>query len=288
MPRVALVTCTELPDLDPDDQLVLPPLAARGVEAVPVVWDDPAIDWAGFDLVVLRNPWDYARRREEFLAWARAVPRLANPAELVEWNTDKRYLRDLAAAGLPVVPTDWLEPGDAVTLPATGEYVLKPAVSAGSLDTGRYRLADASERELAEALATRLLARGATVMVQPYLSAVDTAGETALLHLGGAYSHAIRKGPMLEGPHEGEDGELFRAEQIDPRQPSQAERELARAALDVIPGDHHELLYSRVDVIPGPTGMPVVLEVELTEPSLFLAHGDGAAERLAGAIVARL
>lgn len=288
MPRVALVTCAELPDLDPDDQLLLPPLADRGVEAVPAVWDDPAVDWAGFDLVVVRNPWDYARRRDEFLAWARSVPRLANPVKIIEWNTDKRYLRDLATAGVPVVPTTWLEPGGVVDLPEAGEYVLKPAVSAGSADTGRYRLSDPAERRLAEELAARLLGRGATVMLQPYLSAVDTAGETALLHFDGVYSHAIRKGPMLDGPHRGDDGELFRAEQIDPRVPAAAERELARAALDVVPGSHQELLYARVDVIPGAHGTPVVLEVELTEPSVFLAHADGAAGRLADAIVARL
>ncbi|TDD68361.1 hypothetical protein E1262_16305 [Jiangella aurantiaca] len=290
MPRVALVTCAELPDLDTDDQLVVEPLRSHRVEVETPVWDDPAVDWTAFDLAVLRNPWDYARRREQFLAWAHAVPRLLNPAKVVEWNTDKVYLRELAAAGLPVVPTTWLAPGDAgdpaAVLPSEGEYVVKPSVSAGSADTGRYRLDDAEQRALAVAQAEKLLARGSTVMLQPYLSAVDTAGETAMLHIGGEFSHAIRKGALLDGP-DLRDGRPLWSEQIDPREPTPAEAELARRTLDAIPGSDG-LLYARVDTIPGPTGTPVILEVELTEPSLFLATSPGAPERLAGAIVARL
>lgn len=287
MPRVALVTCAELPGLDTDDQLVLEPLRSLGVDVETPVWDDPAVDWPGFDLVVLRNPWDYARRREQFLAWAHAVPRLLNPAKVVEWNTDKVYLRELAAAGLPVVPTTWLTPDEPpAELPRRGEYVVKPSVSAGSADTGRYDLADDTQRALAVAQVRKLLARGSTVMLQPYLSAVDTAGETAMLHLGGAFSHAIRKGALLDGP-DLRDGKPLWSEQIEPREPSAAERDLARRTLDAIPGSD-TLLYARVDTIPGPTGMPVVLEVELTEPSLFLATSPGAPQRLARAITARL
>ncbi|WP_053202048.1 ATP-grasp domain-containing protein [Jiangella muralis] len=286
MPRVALVTCAELPELDTDDQLAVEPLRALGVEVETPVWDDPAVDWTAFDLVVLRNPWDYARRREQFLAWTHTVPRLLNPAKVVEWNTDKVYLRELAAAGLPVVPTTWLAPGDAAELPESGEYVVKPSVSAGSADTGRYDLADDAQRALAVAQVEKLLARGSTVMLQPYLSAVDTAGETAMLHIGGAFSHAIRKGALLDGP-DLRDGEPLWSEQIEPREPTDAERELARRTLDAIPGSD-TLLYARVDTIPGPDGTPVILEVELTEPSLFLATSPGAPERLAHAITARL
>ncbi|PZF84554.1 ATP-grasp domain-containing protein [Jiangella anatolica] len=287
MPRVALVTCAELPDLDVDDRLVVEPLRALGVDVETPVWDDPAVDWASFDLAVLRNPWDYARRREQFLAWAHAVPRLLNPAKVVEWNTDKVYLRELAAAGLPVVPTTWLTPGEPPAgLPRSGEYVVKPSISAGSADTGRYDLADAGQRALAVAQVEKLLGRGSTVMLQPYLTAVDTAGETAMLHLGGAFSHAIRKGALLDGP-DLRDGKPLWSEQIEPREPSDAERELARRTLDAIPGSD-TLLYARVDTIPGPDGAPVILEVELTEPSLFLATSPGAPERLARAITARL
>ena len=85
-PSVAIATCTDLPDLDPDDQLLLKPLAEAGVAVTAAVWDDPAVDWPAYDLVVLRNTWDYAPRRDQFVAWAASVPRLANPAEVVTWT----------------------------------------------------------------------------------------------------------------------------------------------------------------------------------------------------------
>jgi hypothetical protein len=287
VPRIALVTCADIPALEADDQLLLAPLAALGVRAEPVVWDDPAVDWAGYDLAVLRSPWDYAPRRAEFVDWAARVPRLANPAPVVTWNTDKRYLAELERAGVPVVPTRWLEPGDGgvdAVLDGDGEWVVKPAVSAGSLDTGRYDLADPEHRALARAHADRLLAAGRTVMVQPYLSAVDGYGETALLYFDGRFSHAIRKGPMLDGPDLGVAG-LYKVEDISARVPTAAELEVARLVLAAAPAD---LLYARVDLIPGPDGAPVLVELELTEPSVFLGYADGAAQRFAEAIAARL
>jgi hypothetical protein len=285
MPRIALVTCAELATLDPDDRLLLEPLGRLGVEAVPAVWDDPAVDWSTFDLAVLRSTWDYAPRRDEFVAWTRWVPRLANAADVVAWNTDKGYLRELGAAGLPVVPTQWLRPGDATWQPgADGEVVVKPAISAGSLDTGRYQLADPRQRALAVAHAQRLLAAGRTVMVQPYLAAVDHAGETALLFFAGRFSHAVRKGAMLDGPDLGVEG-LFKAEEIAARVPTPQEREVAERVLAAAPAD---LLYARVDLIPGPDGTPMLVELELTEPSVFLGYDDGAAQRFAEAIIARV
>ncbi|WP_121155410.1 ATP-grasp domain-containing protein [Micromonospora pisi] len=291
-PRVALVTCAELPELDPDDRLLVGPLAARGVRIEPVVWDAPGVDWAAYRLVVLRSAWDYASRRDEFVAWADTVPRLANPSDLVRWNTDKRYLAELADAGVPTVPTEWVEPGATWRPPTGGEYVIKPAISAGSLDTGRYDLADPALRGLAARHVARLGAAGRLAMVQPYLSAVDTVGETALLFLAGpdglGFSHAIRKGAMLTGPDQ-ETVELFRSEKITPRTPSTAERATAERVLAALPGGTTErLLYARVDLIPGPDGTPVLVELELTEPSLFLAHAPGAADRLADGILTRL
>jgi hypothetical protein len=283
--RVALVTCADLPDLFPDDALVIEPLAALGVTAEPAVWDDPAVDWAAYDLAVLRSAWDYPARRDEFLAWTRRVPRLANPADVVAWNTDKRYLADLIEAGIPVVPTTWVPPGEAWRAPAAGHWVVKPSVGAGSLDSGRYDLSDPSERALAVAHVGRLTGTGRTAIVQPYLHAVDTQGETGVLFVGSAYSHAIRKGAMLTGPAEDIDG-LFKLEEFESRRPSAAELEVASRALAAVPGGADRLLYARVDLIPGPDGDPLVVELELTEPSLFLGTAEGSAQRLAAAIAA--
>ncbi|HEX6234509.1 MAG TPA: hypothetical protein VFZ63_15385 [Jiangellaceae bacterium] len=283
-PRVALATCRDFAQLDQDDRLVIPALAVSGIRAEPAVWNDPTVDWHSYDLVVVRSTWDYVDSRDDFLHWAESVPRLANDADLLRWNTDKRYLRELAQADVPVVPTEWLDPGDELDLPADGEYVIKPAISAGSRDTGRFDLADPVQRELAGKHAGGLLDQGATVMVQPYLDAVDAAGETALLFLGGQFSHAIRKGPLLTGPDTAVDG-LFRSEEITARQASMAERDTAEAALAALPGDTAQaLLYARVDLIPNAAGQPVLLELELAEPSLFLGYDDGAAPRFAAAI----
>ncbi len=282
-PAVALATCAQVPDLDPDDRLLLDPLVGQGVAVMAAVWDDPAVDWAAFDLVVLRSTWDYPSRRDQFIAWAATVPNLANPADVVAWNTDKRYLGELAAAGVPVVHTDWVEPGDTWSMPGEGEWVIKPAVGAGSKDTGRYDAADASHRALAEAHVTRLQAAGRLVMVQPYLASVDSDGETAVQYIGGGYSHSIRKGPMLDGPDLGDVG-LYKDEAITVRVPTPAELQVAEGALAIVPGGSDRLLYARIDMIPGPTGDPVLVELELTEPSLFLATAPGAADRFAAAV----
>ncbi|SCE92314.1 hypothetical protein GA0074695_2174 [Micromonospora viridifaciens] len=271
---------------------MLAPLAARGVTVEAAIWDDPAVDWSGYDLVVLRSPWDYALRRDEFVAWAQKVPCLVNPADVVAWNTDKRYLAELSAAGVPTVPTAWVEPGQSWVPPAdSGEYVIKPAVSAGSQDTGRYDLADPEHRELAAAHVRRLTAAGRVAMVQPYLNAVDTSGETALLFLAGpdglAFSHAIRKGPMLTGPDLGV-AELYKKEQIDPRTAGPDQLAVAQQTLAAVPGGPDRLLYARVDLIPGPDGAPVLVELELTEPSLFIGYADAAPDRLAAAITTHL
>jgi hypothetical protein len=280
--RVAVVTCSELPDLNSDDRLILAPLRAAGVEVDVVAWDAPGVAWDSYDLTVLRSAWDYSGRRNEFVAWASLVPRLSNPAGVVAWNTDKRYLGELAARGVPVVPTQWIGPATPYRLPDAGEWVIKPAVSAGSRDTGRYDLGNSEHRILAGAHINRLQAAARLVMLQPHLSAVDSYGETALIYVGGEYSHAIRKGPLLAGPDRGTAKQY--PEEISARQPTRAEHAVAQAALATVPGG--DLLYARVDLIPGSDGQPLLVELELTEPALFLYTCAGAAERFAAAIVA--
>jgi hypothetical protein len=288
--RLALVTCADVPDLDADTRLLIDPLAALGVSAIPAVWDDPNIDWSVFDLAVVRSPWDYLHRRAEFLAWANRVPRLANPADVLEWNTDKRYLQELADSGLPVVPTIWLQPEQQWTSPTNGEWVIKPAVSLASLDTGRYRLDDPGQRRLAVDHVRRLQLAGRTVMVQPYLAGVDTEGETSIVYVGGAFSHALRRGPVLDGPDTGIDRRFQHDWEHDLReqQPDTSQLALAEQVLAAVPGGPERLLYARVDLLPGSDGEPVLIELELTEPVLFLSYAPGAADRFAAAIAARV
>ena len=275
-PRVALATFTGFPELYEDDVPVLGALAVLGVDAAPAVWDDPAVDWASYDLVVVRSTWDYTARREEFLAWAEAVPRLLNPPQVLRWNTDKRYLADLAVAGVPVVPTTFVAPGEGFEVPAY-EHVVKPSVSAGARDTVRFAAGEDSS-----AHAAALLGAGRTVMVQPYQPAVDEAGETAVLLFDGEPSHAARKAPVLV-PGLGDPDDV----EITPREATAAELEVARAALAVVPWPE-PLLFARVDLVPGADGGPVLMELEVTEPCLFLLQAPGAAERLAQAIRRRL
>lgn len=262
-------------------------LAGHDIAHAIVDWDDPDADWGRFDLVVVRSPWDYTQRYEEFLAWAGRVDSatvLANPLGIIRWSTDKRYMGDLAIAGVPVVATSFAAPGEPMDWPDSAEVVVKPTISAGSLDTERYpraRLADAAEH------LERLHAAGRVAMAQPYLSAVEDRGETALVFIDGRFSHALRKGPMLMPGLELVGG-LYVEEDIRATEATAPERAVADAALAAIPGGPQNLLYARVDLIPDDRGRPVVLELELVEPSLFLAHADGAAERLVDAIATRL
>lgn len=277
MKRFALVTSRDVGDLDEDMKPLLSALREAGACAEPVVWDDPAVDWPGYDLAVLRSTWDYVTRCDEFLAWADRVTRLANPAPSLRWNTDKHYLLDFQGAGLPAVPTHFIEPADPVRFPFPGAIVVKPAVGAGSMDAERYAGADGA----AEAHVRRLQAAGRSVLVQPYLDRIDQAGETALVYLAGEYSHAIRKGPMLRPDREVAGG-LFVKEDIRPREPSPAERDLAERAVRAAP---KPLLYGRVDVAPGPDGGPMILEFECVEPSLFFPFAPGSAARFARALL---
>ena len=216
-----------------------------------------------------------------------AATLLLNPADVLAWNTDKRYLRELAAAGLPVVPTAWIEDPDAIA-PALdrwpGDVVVKPVVSAGARDTARF---SSDERASARALAKRVLAGGRPVMVQPYLDRLDAEGETGLVYVDGVYSHAFGKSALLAGDPLGPG--LFAEEVINARTATAEQRAVGDAVLaEVLRRTAGVPLYARVDLVPDPAGAPSVLELELTEPSLFLTVAPEAAPRLAGAIAGRL
>jgi glutathione synthase/RimK-type ligase-like ATP-grasp enzyme len=277
-PSVAIVTGSILPEPDVDEPLLLAALRSRGVEASVAAWDDDGVDWAAFDLAVVRSSWNYLDDRAAFCAWAERVARvtrLLNPPDVLRWNTDKRYLVELAAREVPVVPTVLVERGTDVALAHLARrhgwdaIVVKPRVSAGSFATRRFDLssaADEAQRFLAAHLSHRAM------MVQPYLASVETSGERAVVWIDGALSHAVRKTPRFFGADE----HVSAAAAIAPDERLLAERLLEPFA--------SRLLYGRVDVARDRAGSVVLMELELTEPSLFLAQFPAACERLASAM----
>lgn len=270
MPRVALVTYDPRPETSKDADLpvLLEALRAAGAEADAVFWDDAGVDWGGYDLAVIRSTWDYSWRAAEFVAWAERcakATRLANPAAVVRWNTDKRYLGDLAEAGVPVVPTRYLAPGDPADLPDGHEYVVKPASGAGARYAARYT---PEQRQTAVRHLARMHEEGLTAMVQPYVKAIDTGGERALQFFGGRLLHASRKRAVL-APGTAFDADKVAHPGLEPWTPTPAELAVAERALAAVP-EADELLYARVDLVDGEDGEPRVMELELVEPNLFL------------------
>jgi len=283
-PQIALATCEELPDLDPDDQPLVGLFQELGIEATPAIWSDPTINWAAFDHIIVRNTWDYTNRLEEFLAWAKMhESRIHNSYEILLWNSNKIYLKDLSDAGFPIVDTQFVtDPLSDWESPLLGDFVVKPTISAGSQDTMRFRTIDLDSHDRAQDLMMRIVSQGKTAMVQPYLAAVDEIGETAQLFIGGEYSHAIRKGPLLVPNVEGiKEHGLFLKEDISPREPRPQQRELAAAVMDYVSQRFGVPLYARVDLLEDSEGKPVILELELVEPSMFFATAPESAARLA-------
>ena len=277
MTTIAWASGAEFITADTDLPPLLEAAAAVGHHSEVIAWDDPAVDWAAFDLVVVRSCWDYVPRREEFLAWARGVPRLQNSADVLAWNTDKTYLRELMTAGIDVIETRWdVRSGD--DLGPHEEWVVKPAISAGSADTARW-----SSPEQVYAQSEALQAAGRTSMVQPYIASVDDVGETGLLFFGGEYSHAFRKGALLVRDEEArsrpELKEDITSRTATPEQVAMATEVLATASR--ILGE--QPLYARIDLVDGSRG-PQLMELELAEPSFFLPHAEGSADRVLAAI----
>jgi glutathione synthase/RimK-type ligase-like ATP-grasp enzyme len=290
---VALVTCRAARGLDED----LPPLvtafAAAGASAEIVDWDDGEVDWARFDLALLRSAWDYTERLPQFLAWVeRTAARtlLINPVPVVRWNSDKHYLLELARAQLPVVPTRIAEAGasarqvleEFLSQHDGAELVVKPAVGAGSRDARRH-----SRSHTDEILAHMqpLLDAGRSVMLQPYLESVDRDGETALMFIDGRFSHAIRKGPLLPAGAPAT-AALFAPEDIRRRVAGADELAVAERVMARLP--FPTLLYARVDLIRDEAGRPCVLELELTEPSLYLVYEPSSTQRFVTSALRRL
>jgi glutathione synthase/RimK-type ligase-like ATP-grasp enzyme len=273
--RIALVTYDPRPEpsKDADLPVLVRELTAAGAEARTEHWDDPGADWASYDLAVIRSTWDYSWRAEDFAEWLERcgkLTRLANPVDVVRWNADKRYLGQLAEAGVPTVPTAYLAPGDPIDLPDADEYVVKPTSGAGARFAARYTPA---EHPTAVRHVERMHTEGLTAMVQPYMRAIDAGGERALQFFGGRLLHASRKQAVL-APGTPYDADKHPHPGLTAWQPTESELAVAEKALAAVPGAP-DLLYARVDLVDGEDGEPRLMELELVEPNLFLGlHPD--------------
>lgn len=292
-PRLALVTYAAAPDVQPDDRALVDALGRRGIEATARVWSDPEVDWTAFDAVVIRSTWDYFLEPEAFREWLDARDaegtRVLNSTHVVRWNMDKRYLRDLEAAGVATVPTAWVERGASPDLAGLmrergwGDVVVKPAISGGAHETWRTTRARAAE----DAPRLAALAAAGSVLVQPFLAEIERDGEWSLLFFGGRFSHAARKRPRAGDFRVQQSfGGVYAAEAAPPVARAAAERVLTAALrhLAIAPA---ELPYARVDgcVVDGEF---LLMELEVIEPALFFAQGEGAADRCAEAIMSAL
>jgi glutathione synthase/RimK-type ligase-like ATP-grasp enzyme len=282
-PRIAIATCAGYAGLKGDDELLREALRERGAEALSVVWDEGGTEWDAFDLCLVRSTWDYHEKYEEFLAWAgrvEAATALRNPAPLIAWNSDKTYLRELAGQGVRTVPTVWVERGSDADLDEIlaregwGEAVVKPVVDLGAKNLRRVRPGE-------DPGALESILRRHDAMVQPFLPSLESEGETSLIFIAGAFSHAVQKRPAAGD---------FRVQSIwggtvasaipEARQLQIAKQTLA--ILDETP------IYARVDLVEGLDGNPALIELELIEPNLYLSTNPDAAGHLADAVVAQL
>ena len=235
--------------------------------------------------MVVRSTWDSVDRPEEYLRWAWEVEsrtRLVHPAWVLAWNLDTSYLAELAEAGLPVVPTQFVHPGDSWT-PPTGEFVLKPAISAGGRETARY--GPGHDDEATEHM-ERLLGTERAMMVQPHLPGVEDPGEVSLVFLGSGFSHAVRKDPVLEAGAAVLERPWKRMVFLGWTQPSSEEMTVALQVQAVLERRFGSLAYSRVDLVSAVNEQPLVIEVEVIDSYLSLAMEPSAAGRLATSLAA--
>lgn len=283
---IGLATSSELPELDPDCQPLLHALRARGIDARPVIWDDPGVNWAALDLVVIQSTWDYHGRRDEFLRWTEhvaSVSRLLNPAEVIRWNTEKLYLQAFADQGIPCVPTVWIPQGTTLNLQAAmaekgwSEAILKPTISAGSVNT--FRVTSETISDCQTKLEQLKAEKG--MMLQPYLKEIETRGELSMIYFEGRFSHAVLKTPATGD---------FRIQEkyggtTQPTEASEKQQAFGRHVMDAV---GQGCLYGRVDVLCGPDSDCRLMELELVEPNLYLKYAPGSAENLSKIIENRL
>ena len=272
--NLAWVTTQAAHGRDEDETAVVAALSLAGCAVEIVNWDDKTVNWAKFDKVVLRSTWDYPERLTEFLTWldhVAAVSDVVNSPAIVRWNLDKNYLHELADARIAITPTVFVKPGDVYEYPI-GEFVIKPAIGAGSRDAASY---DANQHEIATLHVARLHASGQTVLVQPLLNSIAKDGEWPMVFFGGKFSHAANKRVSL--PRAGTVDDLFAAETNSPHTPTTSQLKVAQAAIEFVSAKFGITTYARVDLVLDNQDNFCVLELELIEPSLFVHCADAKA-----------
>jgi hypothetical protein len=283
--RVALVSAKATWGQDLDEPFLLDAGRHIGLDMTVVAWDDDDVDWSMFDSVVLRSTWDYVERLGEFTDWMHRVDtmtRVVNPIAAVMWSLDKHYLAEVERAGVAIVPTRFVEPGDDLRagIGALRRFVIKPAIGAGSVGASSFDLTVPGHAEAAVRHGEGLLALGRSVLVQPVVESVAIRGEMPMVFFDRVFSHAASKRVAI--PVGGAAvGSLWAAEDNCATTPTSREIAVAEAALAVVPNSLGPLLYARVDLVWDDHGEPLVLEIELAEPSLFIAQAPAAAARFA-------
>ncbi|RDV14632.1 hypothetical protein DXT99_13255 [Pontibacter diazotrophicus] len=288
--QIALITYTDTGNYsgisDEENSKLYDLLKGKGLNISFQIWDDPAVDWSQFDLIVLKSPWDYFDKIDAFYAWLDELERLQvrvlNPVEIVRWNADKRYLLDLQEQGVKVVPTVWLEQGD-IFEPArlfqdfgAEKVIVKPAVSGGAKNTFALTL---TEAEAKTELINELLQQE-SFLAQPFIEEVKTKGEWSFLFFNGEYSHTVLK---TAKPGDFRVQHFYGGTVHTPEPPAA----LLEAAQRIVDKHAPGCLYARVDGVEH-NGELALMELELIEPFLFMATSAGAFERYYEALLVQL
>ena len=281
---IALVTTQAARGHDHDLDILTAALDAAQQKWQIVNWDDVAIDWTQFSIAVLRSTWDYYAHLDEFVAWVDQVSAqttLCNPAEIVRWNVDKRYLQEMSAHGIPVMATTFVAQLIDITQELIAQdIIIKPVVSAGSNNTARHR----NDAFAARAQLDHILSNAGVAMVQPYSPTIDSVGETGLVYLGGKFSHAFGKDAVFGEAEQVHNG-VHVQEVITARTANPNEHLLGDSVMKFLINKFGVTpLYARIDMVTNIDGVPEIMEVELTEPSLYLHLDAGSPERAATAL----
>lgn len=277
---VTLVTFEKFPTLTPDDRILRSRLEERGLSVRVAQWRDPRVDWGASPLTLVRSVWDYFEHTEPFLQWIAEVEHktvLLNPPALLRWNINKRYLFDLQARGIPIVPTQFVPAGSTFDLGAAcvargwKDVVIKPCIGAASYRASRFigeAIAGAGQLHL------DLAAREYGALVQPFVEAVVNDRERSLVFFGGRFSHGLLRAPFSPGDLLGENLERLYT-------PSTAEITFAERVIDaIVPVP----TYGRVDFVRTERGF-ALMELELFEPSFYLRFCPTAADAIVDVLV---